>query len=239
MDESETHAAEFCSDLVRAHDEDRWLSANYASEENSRKLLALYALQCELRHIPAAVSEPPLGEIRLQWWREALTEIRDGKSPRAHPVVEEAADCGLANEEYKDLLDAAIDAAARPLYGEGFSDVADLTAWLNKADGSFDAIAVHLLGGDVRLANAAADAGAAFALAREGRKLAPNLTNEIDANISELWERQKVQLKKTPLEIWPAFLPFALTPAYLKNPQTPFPLRKRLKLFSAFAFGML
>ena len=25
---------------------------------------------------------------RLQWWREAIAEIYEGKSPRAHPIVE-------------------------------------------------------------------------------------------------------------------------------------------------------
>ena len=239
MDESDTHGAEFCSDLVRTQDEDRWLCTSYASDEDARKLRALYALHCELRHIPAAVSEPPLGEIRLQWWREALAEIREGKKPRGHPVVEELAACGIADEIYKDLLSVAIDAGARPLYGEGFSDIDDLVQWLSKADGSFDAIAVRLLGGDASLAEAAASGGGGFALAREGRRLAPHLATDVRQNAGLIWEETRAILRHSAPTVWPAFLPFCLTRSYIQNDGEPFPVMKRLRLFSAFAFRML
>ena len=113
----------YCSQLVRARDGDRWLAAQYAPEKERSALIALYAFHCELRKIPGAVSEPPLGEIRLQWWREALQEIRDGKAPRAHPVVEAMAHADVVTRIAAEKYDAVIDASARPLYGEGFGDV--------------------------------------------------------------------------------------------------------------------
>lgn len=49
---------------------------------------ALFALLETVRDIPARITEPLMGEIRLRWWFEAFEEIRDGKTPRYHPLTE-------------------------------------------------------------------------------------------------------------------------------------------------------
>ncbi|HVZ29693.1 MAG TPA: squalene/phytoene synthase family protein [Asticcacaulis sp.] len=49
---------------------------------------ALFALLETLRDIPARVTEPLMGQIRLCWWLEAFEEIRDGRAPRYHPLTE-------------------------------------------------------------------------------------------------------------------------------------------------------
>ena len=230
-------AGAHCSSLLRARDEDRWLAAQYAPPALRRRLVALYAFQSELRRVPQAVSEPPLGEIRLQWHREALQEIRDGKPPRRQPIVEEMAAAGLADEAYEKALADAVDAAARPLYGEGFSSVDDLFAWLEKADGSFDVIAVRLAGGDKTLAAAAARAGAAFAAAREGRALAPALADQVAPRASAVWDEEKQALAAAPSSCIAAVAHLFLTRTYLKRGKRAFPIAKRLRLFTAVAFG--
>ena len=78
----------YCTDQVRQHDEDRYLSAQFAEAGERDRLMALYACAGEIARIPDMVSEGPLGAIRQQWWRDALTEIYDGGAVRAHPVVE-------------------------------------------------------------------------------------------------------------------------------------------------------
>lgn len=85
---------------VRAGDEDRWLSSRYAPKPARRALLALYAFAFELARIRLIVTEPGLGAIRFQWWREALEEIERGDVPRAHEVVGALADM-LAEDRYK------------------------------------------------------------------------------------------------------------------------------------------
>jgi len=232
----QTTGGAYCSGLVRMRDEDRWLAAQYAPEKERSALIALYAFHCELRKIPGAVSEPPLGEIRLQWWREALQEIRDDKAPRAHPVVEMLAQTGVVTGIAANKYDLVIDASARPLYGEGFGDVADLAGWLKEAEGGVDAIAAMLLGGDEVIAEAARGAGAAFALAREGAGLAPSLSNSIEPEAKALWRDVRSQLSRSDAAA-PALLHLALTPSYLKRGRKPFPIRKRLRLFNAMAFG--
>ena len=228
---------DYCSELVRGRDEDRWLAAQYASENAKRSLIALYAFQCELRRIPSAVSEPPLGEIRLQWWREALQEIRDGKPVRAHPVVEEIAAAEILKLELTTLYDGVIDAAARPLYGEGFADIDDLTSWLTTAEGAFDELAVLLMGGEDAISKAVRQAGAAFALAREGKGLAAHLADDLRMQAREMWAETRPLLRATNAATTPAILHLSLTPSYLRK-ENPFPIAKRARLFTAMAFGM-
>ncbi len=226
-----------CLSLVQARDEDRWLAARYAPPPTRDRLTALYALQSELRRVPGMVSEAPLGEIRLQWHRDALAEIRVGAEVRRHPIVEAVAQTGLAAAEFQDGLDAAIDAAARPLYAEGFSGSADLMSWLEEAEGAFDAMAIAAVSGDEDLSSAARRAGAAFAAAREGRRLAPNCWDETKAAALNLWRREAPTLRAAPAGCAPALAHLFLTPLYLKRGERPFPLAKRLRIFSVVAFG--
>ncbi len=241
MSDTLTHAREYCSDLVRQRDEDRWLSAQYANENDCRRLLALYALHCELRRIPSAVSEPALGEIRLQWWREAFDELRGGKPPRAHPVVEELGAAGFGDPAFAQRIDAVIDAHARPLYGEEFGDIDDLSTWLGKTDGAVDALALAALGGapagNAAGERAAVEAGAGFALAREGAVLAPGLAGEIPDRAVRLANAAKAALKRLPAAQAPAVLHLALTRAYALRQGRAFAAVKRLRLFGAMAFG--
>ena len=73
--------------LSRA-DEDRWLSSRYAPRRERRALTALYLLNYELARVRTAVSEPGLGAIRFQWWRDAIEQIEAGGIQRRHDVVE-------------------------------------------------------------------------------------------------------------------------------------------------------
>ena len=58
--------------LVRRHDRDRFLTALFAPAERREDLLALYAFNYEIAKTREVVSEPVLGQIRLQWWRETI-----------------------------------------------------------------------------------------------------------------------------------------------------------------------
>ncbi len=237
MTPNNTQDSDYCAALVRARDTDRWLAARYATPEGGRVLLALYAFHIELRRIPGSVSEPPLGEIRLQWWREALDEIRDDKPVRAHPVVSELAVAGLASKALGSLIDMMVDAAARPLYSEEFADITDLADWMARIDGAVDGLAVMALGGEKALAETAARSGTAFALAREGRRWAPSLASEIASYAKKTAKEAAPLLRTAPADISPALLHLSLTRTYAKRGEKPFDLAKRLQLFSAMAFG--
>jgi phytoene synthase len=77
---------EHCAALVREADRDRYLAALFAPAEHRDALYALYAFNVEIARVRDLAREPLPGEIRLQWWREALAGERAGEVS-AHPVA--------------------------------------------------------------------------------------------------------------------------------------------------------
>lgn len=77
---------EHCAALVRAADRDRYLATLFAPADRRDALYALYAFNVEIARVRDLAREPMPGEIRLQWWREALAGERDGEAA-AHPVA--------------------------------------------------------------------------------------------------------------------------------------------------------
>ena len=75
-----------CAAIVRERDRDRWLATLYAPVGVRPALFALHALDLELGQVVATTTETMLGEIRLAWWREALTKL-DTAPPPAQPVL--------------------------------------------------------------------------------------------------------------------------------------------------------
>jgi phytoene synthase len=116
----------------RRYDPERWRATLFAPAPLRAKLVALYAFNVEIARVRETVSEPILGQIRLQWWREALDEIAAGGAVRKHPIVKAVADANL------DLaaLGRAIDARERDLDDSLFADIAALEAYASRSAGS-------------------------------------------------------------------------------------------------------
>ena len=161
-----TTAFEYCADQVRQGDEDRFTSAGFADPEPRKHLLSLYAFNLEVAKTRETVSEPMLGEIRLQWWREAIGEIYDGR-PRQHQVVEALAQAINRSALPRDLFDKLIDARALDLEDSPFKTMSDLDGYLADTSAGLVSLSILLLGTKVDLdlmAQMAAQAGRAWAL---------------------------------------------------------------------------
>ncbi|HET7852816.1 MAG TPA: phytoene/squalene synthase family protein [Methyloceanibacter sp.] len=95
--------------IARDGDLDRYVSALFAPRACREHLFALYAFNVELARIAEQVSEPQLGEIRLQWWRDALDSACAGEAT-GHPVADTLAlavrECDLSRRSLADLIDA-------------------------------------------------------------------------------------------------------------------------------------
>lgn len=100
----------YCEDLVRKHDYYRYLITLFFSKEQRDHLIVLYAFHYEIAKIQEITSEPMTGLIRLQWWRDALDEIYDGKNIRNHQVVKPLnntiRECNLKQSDFLSLIDA-------------------------------------------------------------------------------------------------------------------------------------
>lgn len=73
---------------VYAHDRDSFWLSLFVPQAQREGLLALYALNIELKNVHNATSEEMIGHIRYAWWQEALDGLYAGKVPRGHPVLE-------------------------------------------------------------------------------------------------------------------------------------------------------
>src|SRR5829696_7494880 len=73
--------------FVRAHDRDRFQTALFAPAGRREALFALYAFNYEVARVRESVTQPMLGHIRLQWWREVVGAAYAGGPVREHVVA--------------------------------------------------------------------------------------------------------------------------------------------------------
>jgi len=151
---------EHCAAELRRLDPDRWLTGLFAPDDRRPGLFALYAFNSEIARARESVSQPMIGQIRLQWWREAWEGIAAG-TPRQHPVV-------LALHNHCRGLDqgqvlALIEARERDMEEQPLPDMAALLAYAEGTSVPLMRLAASLLGADTDDAQLRA-AGTAYSL---------------------------------------------------------------------------
>lgn len=70
-----------CAQEVRAQDYDRFMACLFAPKDKLDAQFAMILLFLETQRIRDLVSEPHLGLIRLQWWRDLIDAIKEGRNP--------------------------------------------------------------------------------------------------------------------------------------------------------------
>src|SRR5579871_3569858 len=111
--------------FLRSNDRDRYVADLFAPEAARKHLFALHAFAAELARVRAQVSEPSLGEIRLQWWRDTLTSGEASGHPVAAAVIETVRRYRLPLA----ALDMMIEARIGDLYDDPLPAMADLEAY--------------------------------------------------------------------------------------------------------------
>jgi phytoene synthase len=157
-------AIAICTANLRRHDSDRYFSSLFAGAEGHRALVSLYAFNLEIARIREVVSEPMLGQIRLQWWRDAIGEIYDG-SPRKHPAVTALHHIVKRRKPARARLEAMIDGREFDMAEEPPGSLGDLAHYARQTSGELTCLALEILGvrDDASMA-VAYDAGIAWAL---------------------------------------------------------------------------
>ncbi len=217
-------------------DEDLALALPYARAGERARLAAFFALIHEIRRVPALVSEPPLGEIRLQWWRDAADEVRAGGQVRAHPVTQALAATGGLDEGERAIIEGLIDARAQILYEPAFTSLDGLTTFVDAAEAPFAAL---VLGEADPLARAAAhEAARAYALARFAPLIAKPVAVEAAARAIAGLDRAAPALAAAGPAIFAGVIWTALGRGYARRTDVrPWPVVKRLALFRAALTG--
>lgn len=155
----------FLSEEVRRYDYDRWLTALFAPAPVRSAYLALLAYHSELARIRETVSEPMLGDIRLQWWRDALGNMEAGGAVPVHPVAEALAETLSAHDLSVADLREMIDARACDLDPLPFQTVVQLLDYAGRTGGVLQRLLHRISGGETAEGGAAAyQVGKAYAL---------------------------------------------------------------------------
>ncbi|MBR2535937.1 MAG: squalene/phytoene synthase family protein [Hyphomicrobium sp.] len=133
---------------------DRYLAALLATRAARDDLITLAAFSAEIGRIGRHVQEAHLGEIRIQWWRDALnSSAPDSKS--GHPVADAFASVIARHELSQSALDDFFDASAHALFPNPPDDDAQLALSIRMTEGTLFTFAATILG----LRDTAADAG--------------------------------------------------------------------------------
>ncbi|MFN3351261.1 phytoene/squalene synthase family protein [Pseudorhodoplanes sp.] len=196
--------ADYCERLVRDADKDRFLATLFAPAASRPALFALYAFDLETAAVAHRVRDPVAGEIRLQWWHDA---IRNGDAA-GHPV---AAAFGTHMQKHRFAADRVldlIDARRRALYPEAGRSEAEFELAASQTDGAVFLMAAQILGGvpDEAVKLAAHHAGVAASAARRSKDPA--------FDPAAIAERHRAAVRdliaQLPQTVLPAFLPLVL-----------------------------
>lgn len=156
----------YCKERVRQFDQDRYLTALFAPEEIRQGLYVLYAFNLEIARIPEISTESLVGQIRLEWWREAIATAYEKGTPPEHVVARPLAETirahGLTQAHFDRLLEARLfDQERRPPVS-----LDELETYAEATSSSLVQLALEMLGvrDNAAAATAARAIGVAWAL---------------------------------------------------------------------------
>ena len=133
------------SDLRRL-DRDRFVLSLFAPDPVREALISLYAFNLEIARVRELVTEPLLGRIRLQWWRDMIERLFEGAAGSEHPIAAELGGVirrhGLSRQPFDDLFSAReLDLEPAPP-----DDLAALEAYAAGTSASLQLLALEILG---------------------------------------------------------------------------------------------
>jgi len=235
-------------------DPDRYRAALFAQSDQRERLNLLYAFHYELAKVPELVSEPMIGAIRYQWWRDAVDEIYSGNQVRAHEISTPLSEMLGEAEIPRFWVDRLIDGRARDIDPRPFETMEEARQYCRQTSGVLLQIAVKLMGGEPDEAcEKLGEAWGLTGLARAWGYYHKSMLSQLDyAGICKLaaktHKEAKTELGKIPAQTMPALAYTALIPKYLTrlsdsrhDPLTQLvsytPLLKQFRLMGAVMTG--
>lgn len=124
---------------------DRYLAALLSPRDARDDLITLAAFSGEIEKIERQVQEAYLGEIRVQWWRDALS-ASTAETKSGHPVADAFADVILRHDLSRDAIDDFFDAVTHRLFPSPPEDDSQLALAIRLTDGTLFTFAAQILG---------------------------------------------------------------------------------------------
>jgi 15-cis-phytoene synthase len=211
---------------ARAGEPDRYVAALLAPRRVRADLVALAAFLSEASRAVAVASEPMIGEIRLQWWRDAITAGAPTGSLVADAMLRTISERALP----RDLVLSILDGKSRELSPELSATTQDIVLGRIAVENAAFQLAARIIGVERTLAVDAAIAAAAESYGRVRLLRSLPLTMSGAAEVPPDWaaaagpiivearewlsqSRERITLSPGVL---PAILPIALVEPYLQ-----------------------
>jgi phytoene synthase len=242
-----TGADAHCFDLVREHDRNRFLASLFAPDQHRPHLLALYAFNIEVTRIREAVSDPQIGLIRQQWWRDTIEGL-DGGEDSGHPVAATLGRAIAMAQLPKQALVDLVTAHEIDLYADRMANITELEAYLGLTSSILFQLSALILDRSkaAQVSDLSGLGGVAYGFSqilmdpvRRDRFIPPgmDLPSAIAHARKRLTEARELHAG-LPHSILPAFLPVSLTELYLRRierepeaPRNPSQFRRQLSLW--------
>jgi phytoene synthase len=134
----------YCETLVRDADKDRFLATLFAPAQYRSDLFSIYAFDLETAAVAQRVRDPAAGEIRLQWWHDAIGGILESTG---NPVADSLLDTMARNGIDTLLALSLIDARRQALYQSENRTDAEFEIFASATAGAIYLMAAQVLGG--------------------------------------------------------------------------------------------
>ncbi|MBL71242.1 MAG: hypothetical protein CML95_06865 [Rhodobiaceae bacterium] len=212
---------------LRGLDGDLYLCHLFAPAEKRGALLTLYHLYADIARIPASVSDPMVGAIRLQWWRDLLDAVANGDG-RGIPIGEAL----LVNSFLKDMILPLINGREAALT-EGMRSVDELQDEAQTVGPAFMLLACQICGKDApdKLLKTA---GAGFELMR----LAPMGGGDVVTRAHRLLRDAARDFNGLPRRQRKALLPVFLPIGLARRQAASFPQQRSLLIYQLILLKM-
>lgn len=135
-----------CFNIVHDHDNDRFLIGLMMPRTKRNDIWPIFAFNFEIAKTAEIVSEPMMGKIRLQWWRDAIEEIYSDAIPRKHEVVEPLARVIKKYHLDKDSFLALINMREFDLEYKMLSDWESFEIYARKTNAPINNLVLQVLG---------------------------------------------------------------------------------------------
>jgi phytoene synthase len=157
-------SAAYAAQFLRERDRDRYLATLVLGPEARPALTALYAFNADVASVPERAREPAAGEIRLQWWTDALTGEGHG-NVRSNPLADALLDAAAAHDLPVAPLARLIAARRFDLYQDPMPDLPTFEGYAGETVSVLYQLGAMVLnGGPVETGDAAGHLGVAQAL---------------------------------------------------------------------------
>lgn len=153
------------ADFLREHDRDRYLSTLILTGAARDAIVSLYAFNADVAAVRERVSDPAPGEMRLQWWNDALTGAGHG-AVRSNPVADSLLDTIKAYNIPPGTLQRLLGARRFDLYNDPMPDLETFEGYAGETNSTLYQLAAMVLnnGKMVEPGDAAGHLGVAHAM---------------------------------------------------------------------------